>query len=110
MKCTLFRSRPFYLHCVLIDVSTVCYAMTWRATGSSGTLGYEYDQGGRLVRQHDEATGESLTYGYDRADRRILMAGANDKPIKDDIEMILVPAMGAFVTPNIQNKEIDKGD
>ena len=39
-----------------------------------------------------------------------LMAGANDKPIKDDIEMILVPAMGAFVTPNIQNKEIDKGD
>ena len=38
------------------------------------------------------------------------LSGANDKPIKDDIEMILVPAMGAFVTPNIQNKEIDKGD
>ena len=38
------------------------------------------------------------------------LSGANDKPIKDDVEMILVPAMGAFVTPNIQNKEIDKGD
>ena len=38
------------------------------------------------------------------------LSGANDKSIKDDIEMILVPAMGAFVTPNIQNKEIDKGD
>ena len=46
-----------------------------RATGSSGTLGYEYDRGGRLVRQHDEATGETVTYAYDKAGRRILMAG-----------------------------------
>lgn len=79
MKCTSFRSRPFYLHCVLIDVSTVCYDMAGqlvRATGSSGTLGYENDRGGRLVRQHDEATGETVTYAYDRAGRRILMAGA----------------------------------
>ena len=46
-----------------------------RATGSTGTLNYEYDQGGRLVRQHDEATGETVTYAYDKVGRRILMAG-----------------------------------
>ena len=28
------------------------------------------------MRQHDEATGETVTYAYDRAGRRILMAGA----------------------------------
>ena len=54
-----------------------------RATGSSGTLGYENDRGGRLVRQHDEATGETVTYAYDKAGRRILMAVKHGDEIVD---------------------------
>lgn len=64
MKCTLFRSRPFYLHCVLIDVSTVCYAMTWRvswcvppaaagrwAMSHTGAVTrYEYNPAGQLAK------------------------------------------------------------
>ena len=45
--------------------------------GATGTLRYAYDQGGRLIRHMDDATGESIIYTYDKAGRRKLMSGAN---------------------------------
>ena len=44
--------------------------------GATGTLRYSYDAAGLLSSQTDTATGETVTYAYDRAGRRILMAGA----------------------------------
>ena len=48
-----------------------------QATGSTGTISYTYDAGGRLVRQYDEKAGEETTYAYNAAGRRTLMKSGN---------------------------------
>ncbi len=48
-----------------------------RAEGSTGTISYYRDAGGRLSRQTDEGAGETTLYRYDRAGRRIQMNSGN---------------------------------
>lgn len=38
---------------------------------------YEYDKGGRLIRQIEESTGDVITFEYDNAGNRIKLSGAN---------------------------------
>lgn len=71
MKCTLFRSRPFYLHCVLIDVSTVCYAMTWLASWCV-----------------PPAAGSTfIALGITR------LSNANNSRVSDDIKQVFIPSV-----------------
>jgi len=48
-----------------------------QATGTTGTINYEYDAGGKLIRQFDERSGEETFYRYDKAGRRTRMTSGN---------------------------------
>ncbi|GHU73578.1 hypothetical protein FACS189450_13630 [Spirochaetia bacterium] len=48
-----------------------------KATGSTGTISYQYDAGGKLIKQSDSGARETTEYQYDRAGRRIRMQSGN---------------------------------
>lgn len=48
-----------------------------RATGSTGTITYHYDSGGRLTRQSDDKAGEESHYEYNAAGRRTRLSSGN---------------------------------
>ncbi len=47
------------------------------AVGTTGTLKYQYDAGGRLILQDDVSGGERTEYQYDRSGRRTHMRSGN---------------------------------
>ncbi|GHU73936.1 hypothetical protein FACS189450_14400 [Spirochaetia bacterium] len=48
-----------------------------KATGNTGTISYQYDAGGKLIKQSDGGARETTEYRYDRAGRRIRMQSGN---------------------------------
>ena len=61
------------INCFTYDV----FGNIVEAKNDYGIIRYEYDTGGKLIRQIEEATGEIINFEYDNAGNRIKLTGAN---------------------------------